>query len=86
MELQLTKEEKIARLKSKATTALGVPLLLLSLFMIAGKIYDAITGNCPDCHFSIYEILITTILGYAFLIAKDTLITAMIGLIIPRKK
>jgi hypothetical protein len=87
MELQLTPKEASDRLKNKFTTWLGVPILLWGLFMIVCKVYDAITGKCPDCHFAIgTEILPTIILGYALFTAKDSLITGMVGLILPRKK
>lgn len=86
MELQITKQEAAERKKQKYTSIIGIPLLLLGLFMIGCKVYDLITGKCPECHFSIYEILITIASGYALFTAKDTLITAMFGMILPKKK
>jgi len=86
IDVQITRKEARDRLKAKVTSAFGVPLMALGLFMIACKIYDAITGKCPDCHFSIMEITTTCILGYALFSAKDTLITGMIGLLLPKRK
>jgi len=87
MELQITKQEAKSRLKEKVTTWIGIPILLWALFMIGCKIYDAITGKCPECHFAIgTEIIPTIILGYALFTAKDTLLTAMAGMLLPKKK
>ena len=87
MEIQISKQEFKERLKSKVTTFLGVPIILWGLFMIACKTYDAITGKCPDCHFAIAtEIIPTIILGYALFTARDSLITAMIVMVLPFKK
>jgi len=87
MELQITKKEASERLKAKFTTIIGIPILLWGLFMIGCKVYDAITGKCPDCHFAVAtEIIPTIILGYALFTARDTLITAMIGFILPKRK
>jgi hypothetical protein len=87
VEVQITQKEASERLKSKITTWIGAPILLWGLFMIGCKVYDAITGKCPDCHFAIAtEIIPTIILGYALFTAKDSLITGMIGLVLPKKK
>lgn len=85
IDVQITKQEATERKKQKFTSAIGVPLLILGVFMIACKIYDAITGRCPKCDFSIYEILLTVASGYALFTAKDTLITAMFGMLLPKK-
>lgn len=63
--------------KGWITTVMGIPIFLFGVFMIVGKVYDAITGKCPDCHFSVVEITSTVVLGYALIMAKDTLIEGL---------
>lgn len=86
MDLQITKTEARERVKNKITTWVGVPILLWGLFMLVCRVAFIFTNN-PELKFSIgAEILPTLMLGYALFSAKDSLITGMIGLLLPRKK
>jgi hypothetical protein len=59
------------------TTVIGVPVELFGWFMIVCKILNAIGYCCPSCDFKITEIVFTVVLGWAFIVAKDTLIEGL---------
>ena len=60
------------RLKSWITTTIGVPVLLFGIFMLYVDVECYFKH--VDVMYSISEVLPTLGLGYAFLVAKDSLI------------
>lgn len=62
------------------TTIIGIPLLLFACFMVFSKIMYSI-GEFDNDGFSIYEIIMTFTIGWAFLNAKDSLLGGMFGIV-----
>lgn len=85
MELQITKTEAKSRLKEKITSIFGIPILLYGIAMMVCRIVYIFNQN-PDLKFEWGEISTAILLGYALFSAKDTLITGMTGLLLPKKK
>lgn len=62
------------------TTIIGIPFLIFGCFMILSKIMYSIEAWSND-PFSVYEIITTFTVGWAFLMAKDTLLGGMFGIV-----
>lgn len=63
------------RLKNWITTCLSIPILAFGLFMLYEKAECWL--NKTTCDFSVTEVLSVLTLGYAFLVAKDTLLEGL---------
>lgn len=85
MEVQITKEEKRERLKAKWTTMLGLPMLIVGLFMLGSTVSFFIHKN-PDLKFEWTHIILLTGWGFTFFSGKDTLLKGMVGILLPSKK
>ena len=70
-------ENKDRIVKNIKTTAIGVPILLFGVFMIAMKVLCAV-GKSNQCNYSVQDILTTFALGYTFLLAKDTILQGLL--------
>lgn len=87
IDVQITRQEAQDRKTGKGiiTSCIGIPMMFGGVLMLICKLYDAFSGRCPECHFTVIEIVLMITSGYGLYAAKDSLITGMIGLLLPKK-
>ena len=84
-ELQITKKEASDRIKSKVTTWIGLPILIVGIGMLCCRISFFIHG-VEELKFDWANVWLAMGWGYTLFAAKDTLLKGMIGLMLPKKK
>jgi len=83
--LQITQKEADERVKSKITTWVGLPILIVGVGMLGCRISFFLHG-VEDLKFDWANIWLAMGWGYTLFAAKDTLLKGMAGLMLPRKK